>query len=428
MRGPRRRRIDDDADRGALRAVAHERMRHAHRIGIAACSGIVLGVGDHDGFRRGCRQRHRLAHALVGLEDAAVERCLARHHPGRDDVGRAVGIGLRRAIGQHRRPAIGEVGRREAGQEGEARHAVALQRGELGIDRLARLHRGRLPGDRDQIGDLPERLGGAFGRSQQPGEAGRGAAAGLRHVDMRIGAVGDERVGALDHQPGDVAVEVEARDERHVRPDRGAHAPEHLAFAVIEAFADHGAVQVEINPVERQRGRDARDQIVSDRLERLCRDMGRGAGCAPQRRQQGPAGSLARLDEARCADIDVVHAGEDVLAPRQRRPAAALDEGVHAGLARREGVGLVQEAAEGYTRHGNPRRLLQDVQVSTQAPGDQGAFSARWSPNRQGARSPCRKEDSPSAKARSIKEQIMNIGSYAPENRLHPVRTAAQPR
>jgi hypothetical protein len=45
-------------------------------------------------------------------------------------------------------------------------------------------------------------------------------------------------------------VQVEAGDERNVRADQGSHPAQHLALAIVKALADHGAVQVEIDPVE----------------------------------------------------------------------------------------------------------------------------------------------------------------------------------
>ena len=56
-------------------------------------------------------------------------------------------------------------------------------------------------------------------------------------------------------------------------------------------------------------------------------------------------------DKAGQADIDVAHGLEHVGALRHRRPAAAMHEVVIGRLRRCEGVGLVQEAANGDTGH-----------------------------------------------------------------------------
>jgi len=50
-------------------------------------------------------------------------------------------------------------------------------------------------------------------------EQGRGPLAGHRHVDMRIGAIGDERRRLLDHDRRDIGMEVEAGEDRQI----GAH-------------------------------------------------------------------------------------------------------------------------------------------------------------------------------------------------------------
>ena len=69
-------RIVDHADRGAGGIVADQRAQHAGGVGIAAGARIVLGVGDDDRFARARGEFHRVAHALVGRVDAAVEIAL----------------------------------------------------------------------------------------------------------------------------------------------------------------------------------------------------------------------------------------------------------------------------------------------------------------------------------------------------------------
>ena len=81
-------------------------------------------------------------------------------------------------------------------------------------------------------------------------ENARGARAGLGHVDVRIGAVGDQRVGALEHRARHVRVQVEARDDRHARADGLAHAAQDLALAVVVGLHHHRAVQVEVDAID----------------------------------------------------------------------------------------------------------------------------------------------------------------------------------
>ena len=178
-----------------------------------------------------------------------------------------------------------------------------------------------------------------------------GGPAGVGHVDMGIGAVGDQRVGMLDHFRRHIGVQVEADDQRQFLADHLAHAAQNFAFAVVEMLGHHRAVQVEIDRIERAGIGDAVDHHLDDALERIPGDMGRGTGAAGDRRHQLPAIGFGGFDKAGEADIDLAHHLEDVGAVRHRRPAAAMDEIGIGRLRRREGIGLVQEAADGDTGH-----------------------------------------------------------------------------
>ena len=80
---------------------------------------------------------------------------------------------------------------------------------------------------------------------------------------MRIGAVGDERVGALEHRARHVGVQVEARHDRDARPHRLADAAQQLALAVVVGLDHHGSVQVEIDAVDGKRLLQSRDELQS---------------------------------------------------------------------------------------------------------------------------------------------------------------------
>src|SRR5438105_752982 len=67
-------------------------------------------------------------------------------------------------------------------------------------------------------------------------------------------------------------------------------------------------------------------------------------------RDQFPAMGLCGFVEAGKPDIDLAD-GPDLVAQHHRGPAAAMYEGVIRRLGRRKGVGLVQEAADGYAGH-----------------------------------------------------------------------------
>src|SRR5207249_8993996 len=60
-----------------------------------------------------------------------------------------------------------------------------------------------------------------------------------------------------------------------------------------------------------------------------------------------PTIGLRLFDKSRQADIDVAHFHEQLRALRHRRPAAAMHKILVGRFRRREGVGLVQKAANG---------------------------------------------------------------------------------
>ena len=168
-------------------------------------------------------------------------------------VGRRFDRFLVVAVDHQRRAALGDVGRREARRVGDADDAlvVALLAGlELAHqieDRLGRLDEGALPDQRDQEIELAV---GAIDRPlllEQPVEQLDRALAGHRHVDVRIGAIADQRRRQLRHLGRQVGVIVEARHDRQLVADDAADAAQQLAFAVLGVLRDHRAMQVEID-------------------------------------------------------------------------------------------------------------------------------------------------------------------------------------
>ena len=146
-------------------------------------------------------------------------------------------------------------------------------------------------------------------------------------------------------------MEVEAHDQRQVLADHLAHAGKRFAFAVVMMFGHHGAVQIEIDGIDRSCRSDAVDHLLHDAFEGIVGDMRRWDRGRRDRRDQLPAIGFGRLDEAGKADIDVAHDLEHVGAMRHRRPAAAMDEIVIGRLGRRERIGLVQKGANGDAGH-----------------------------------------------------------------------------
>ncbi len=146
-------------------------------------------------------------------------------------------------------------------------------------------------------------------------------------------------------------MQIEARYQRNVLADRLAHAGEDFAFAVVIMLGHHGAVQVEIDAIDRPGRGDAVDHVLDDPLEGVLRHMCRRGRPGRDRRHQLPTIGFRRLDKTGKAGIDLAHDLEHLGAARHRRPAAAMHEVVVSCLRRCEGVGLVQEAANGNTGH-----------------------------------------------------------------------------
>ncbi|MHC2801388.1 hypothetical protein ACVMII_001134 [Bradyrhizobium diazoefficiens] len=88
-----------------------------------------------------------------------------------------------------------------------------------------------------------------------------------------------------------------------------------------------------------------------DALERILGDMCGGARAAGDGRNEFPAVGFGAVDETGESDIDAAHYLQHVGTFSHRRPAAAMLEVRECRLGRGEGVGLVQEAADGDTCH-----------------------------------------------------------------------------
>jgi hypothetical protein len=161
-----------------------------------------------------------------------------------------------------------------------------------------------------------------------------------------------------DHLGRDIGMEVEAHDQRQVLADDLAHARKRFAFAVVIILGHHGAVQIEIDGIDRPRRSDAVDHLFHDAFEGIVGDMRRGDRGRRDRRDQLPAIGFGRLDEAGQPDIDSAHHLEYVGAVRHRRPASAVNEIVIGRLGRRERIGLVQKGANGDTGHSVSRSML----------------------------------------------------------------------
>ena len=145
----------------------------------------------------------------------------------------------RQPLGERLRPrrvAVGDgvdaearlrnVGVREAGEDGDRDDAgIPLHLAREVVEPAHRPARRALAAERGQ----QRRLAEGRRRPQAPrddlGEARARLDAALRHVHVRVRLVPVEEIGALDHGPREVAVEVERHRDRHRRADGAAARP-----------------------------------------------------------------------------------------------------------------------------------------------------------------------------------------------------------
>jgi len=141
---------------------------------------------------------------------------------------------------------------------------------------------------------------------------------------MRVGAVGDHRVGAVHHALADIAVEVERVHHRHAGADHGTHAAQDLGLGVVVLARHHRAVQVEIDPVERPVLGEAADDLGHHALEGVGGDVAVGLGEAPHDREQVPCGVLRLGDETAGREREARVVDQLVPAQKTRGNAATL--------------------------------------------------------------------------------------------------------
>ncbi len=145
---------------------------------------------------------------------------------------------------------------------------------------------------------------------------------------MRVSAERHCRIGQPHHLRGEIAVRIEADRQRQVAHD-GADAAEQFTLGIGETFDHGGAVQVEIDAVERcgveRFGQPGADQR-GDALERLVLHRARGIGEAPGERDQRRACCFGHRDRASGGHRGGAHRVEQAVAVLQGRKAGRVDE------------------------------------------------------------------------------------------------------
>ena len=143
-------------------------------------------------------------------------------------------------------------------------------------------------------------------------------AAGVGHVDMRVGAIGDQCIRMLDHLRTDVGVQIETGHQRHVLADQLAHAREDLALSIVEMLCHHRPVQIEIDAVNRAGRRDTVEQHRNDALEGVFGDV---------RRRRGPQAMVGASSQPLASAASTKPASPRLI-PRMtlRRPAPCVQQ------------------------------------------------------------------------------------------------------
>ena len=124
-----------------------------------------------------------------------------------------------------------------------------------------------------------------------------------------------------------------------------------LAFAVLGVLRHHGAVQVEVDGVERA---ELREVLVEQRphlLVGILGDVGSRRRRRPGERHDLVAELGQALHGAGDRDVEAFDAGDHLRPAQQRRPGVGAHELLPGRLLRREGIGLVLKATHSDSRH-----------------------------------------------------------------------------
>ena len=85
-------------------------------------------------------------------------------------------------------------------------------------------------------------------------------------------------------------MEVEARDDRHVRTDQATHSSEQFSIRIVDVLGDHCTVQIEVHGVESGAGAQILQQHRNNAFVRVARDVRRGRRRTPGERRNRVTG------------------------------------------------------------------------------------------------------------------------------------------
>ena len=211
----------DPPGKTAPGALVEQRAQQAGGVGVTACAGVVLRVGQHHGLRGADGQLERACHGLRCLQPVGAP--LARL--GGDGVQALDGRARARlvvAMAPDHRTTAGHVGGGETHRKAEGDAGFALDVAQRLVDLAGRRHGGALRIERDQEGQPPRMQRGLAAQAPALLQQPRGDDAGGGHVGVRIFAVGGQRIRLGEHALTDVGVQVQAGDDGHSWSGNGA--------------------------------------------------------------------------------------------------------------------------------------------------------------------------------------------------------------
>ena len=285
-------RPDGDAAGAGLHQGAHQEGRIARR----PATRVVGDVGQHQ--RTGLPGR-----GFGGRGDRVSDAGQVRQGaPAQVEQGAAEILGDASAqhrpasgIDQHLGAHVRRVAPGKAVHQRDRHHAVPPLQRPHGLDEtLHRLAIGEVEAEHPAVEHRGHRRRTTGQTRAQQFDRRLGA---LEHVGVRIFLEEDQDRRVVGHRRGQVGVRVQHRADGNIRPDQGAHPGQDIAFAVVAARRDHGAVQGQGDHVHRHRLGQVRQQRIAQRLiDRLGHDTaGRGPGA--QALRQAPTVTPAALPE-----------------------------------------------------------------------------------------------------------------------------------
>src|SRR3546814_3109860 len=90
-------------------------------------------------------------------------------------------------------------------------------------------------------------------------------------VGMRIFLVADDEVGIAAHLFREMTVQIQLDADRHAWPDDSAYAFDQITLAIVISLRNHGAMQIELHGVDRQRHLEIRSEEHTSELQSLMR-------------------------------------------------------------------------------------------------------------------------------------------------------------